>query len=615
MSSDGIQPLAVREALLEEAERVAGLGSWVWDVATNQIEWSNNLFRMMGHEPQSFTPTLEDFFARIHPDDLERVKRTSAEVAANAVAPVMEYRIRRVDGTTWICLANGRAVRDGKGALIRMVGTLTDVTDLRRQHREHERIQRILASAQQIASIGAWSWLPETGQIRWTDELFAITGLARDAELSVKSFDNLVHPDDLPLLQAARRRVLSGELTPAEAMMTVRIVRPAGDIRWVEMAGRQGENGELIGIVADVTRRRRLEDELLKSRTLESTGRLAAGIAHDFNNLLTVVVANTKSLIEQGLASPEIQEIQDAALSGATLVEHLLAFGRHTDREPRIIDLSAHVEQASRWIQRVIGDDVRITCRLKPNVRIHADPAELHRVLLNLSLNARDAMTTGGTLRLELDREERSAVLRVGDTGGGMDRETLSRAADPFFTTKPEGEGSGLGLSTVYGCIRQLGGTMHIESERQLGTVVEIRLPLVEQAQPKKKHASIPATAERRPLRVLLVEDNRGVRRALKRQLNHAQHLVQEAEDAQAALTLLREVQVDIVLTDWSMPGGGGERLLREIRKGWPGLPVVVMSGFLPTTTTIDAPLLRKPFEPRTLLKALDDAMTPPVPV
>lgn len=578
------------------------MGSWVWDVRDGTLTWSANLFRIAGLEPESLDPTMEDFFALVHPHDLERVQRMSAAAAELEQAPPMEYRLVRADGEVRHVLAQGRAARGADGELLRLVGTLTDISARQEQERELQRATRMLESAQEIANIGSWTWSPQDGEIRWTEQLYRITGVDRGEPLTIASFDELVHEDDRASLRASRARVLQGE-DPSEELVTVRIVRPDGEVRSIEMSARQGPDGELAGVIMDVTERLRLERELRASRTLEATGRLAAGIAHDFNNLLTVVLANVAALAERA-PSPELDEIGEAARSGAALVERLVAFGRASDRHPRVIELGALAADGVAWIQRVIGDDVVVEGALDGPVHVHADPSEIHRIMLNLALNARDAMPRGGTLRICLATEEGQAVLSFHDQGHGMSTRTLGRAAEPFFSTKADGWGAGLGLSTVYGIVRQLGGNVHLSSVPGRGTQVRLTLPLVAAPSAPRAAPAVPAPPAAGRT-VLLVEDHPGVRRAIARQLQRAGHSVVQAGDAAEAVAALARAPVDIVVTDWLMPGGGGggERVVDEVRSTYPAVPVLVITGHLPEGVEAGSPILEKPFAPAELLR------------
>jgi PAS domain S-box-containing protein len=591
-----------------EAERVAGIGSWIWDPDGDALTWSPNLYRLFGFEPHSVEPTFDLFYRHVHPDDVERLRAEWASATATGLTPPVEYRVVRPDGVTRHMLARGQVVRDEGHEIVRLVGTLTDVTERVANRAELRRVQQMLESAQEIANIGSWSWDPVDGEIRWTDHLYRITGIAPGEPLTIASFDNLVHVDDRPLLQAARQRTLEG--ADLGKGMVVRIVRPDGVVRWVEMAGRRHPDGSFDGVIMDVTDRRRLEDQLRAATTLEATGRLAAGIAHDFNNLLTVILANTSAVLAD-VERDELVEIQRSARSGASLVRRLLAFGRDREQQPRIIDLSLLVEDGANWIQRVIGDDVTVRAEVEAGLHVHADPSEIHRIMLNLALNGRDAMPDGGTLRVCLSSQDGQADITISDNGVGMDEETLALALEPFFTTKAAGRGTGLGLSTVYGAVRQLAGHMTITSEPGEGTRVQLTIPLVDAPTAPATEGEPSHIEATTSLRILLVEDDPGVRRSIARQLRGQQHHIFEAADANEAVHHLATEQLDLVVTDWSLPAGGGARVLAEINEKSPSLPVLVITGYLQDAVPPEVALLLKPFEPSELMQRIA-ALTSP---
>ncbi len=586
----------------DELEQLAGIGSWTVLDDDPSPRWSDNLFRLLGYEPGEVAPGLEPVLARAHPDDREAI-RDGLTRAARETGRVVRFRVTMPDGARRRLVMRTRRAGQQRGRA-RIVGWLTDVTEETARARALEEATNALDAAQQIANVGSWTWDPESGEIHWSDQLYRITGVDPEVVPTVETFDGLIHPEDLPRLHEERVEVLSGA-DPARSVTTLRLVRPDGSIRWIEMLARHSPGGELVGAIIDITERRRLEEQLRSARTLEAIGRLAAGIAHDFNNLLMVILANAAAL-ETGEGRRELQEIQAAAESGASLVRRLLAFGAQTPGETRALDLSLLVTDAAAWIQRVIGDDIVVVCSVDPGLYVRADPSEVHRVLLNLANNCRDAMPDGGTLQLSLQRDADEAELRVVDDGEGMDQATLEHALEPFFTTKQTGEGTGLGLSSVYGTVERMGGSFRIDSSPGVGTEVVIRLPTVE-ALAREPASSAPPTAVRRlDARVLLVEDETYVRRALSRHLRRAGADVIEAGDAQDALLVLAETSdVDVIVTDWMMPGGGGRAVIDELEARDRRVPVVVMSGYMPDPAQHEGVVLLKPFPPEELIAHL----------
>jgi nitrogen-specific signal transduction histidine kinase/CheY-like chemotaxis protein len=387
----------------------------------------------------------------------------------------------------------------------------------------------------------------------------------------------------------------------------------------------------MIGAMMDVTRRKQLEDELRQAQKMEAVGRLAGGVAHDFNNLLTIIMGRSALLLGRLKADDpnrkSVELIQKTAGRAASLTGQLLAFSRKQVLQRRVLDLNATVAEMSDMLRRLIGEDVDLLLTLGPAAgRVNADPGQLEQALLNLAVNARDAMPSGGTLGVETDRVELGpappdrpeallpgpyAVLRVMDTGVGMDAATQAHIFEPFFTTKEPGKGTGLGLSMVHGVVRQHGGAIRVRSVAGGGTTFEIYLPQVETAAPSSSTAddagSRPATGQET---ILLVEDEEDVRALAREVLERQGHSVLEAGDGVQALKQYEAEgeRIDLILTDVVMPRMSGRELVDRVRAMRPSMPVLYMSGY-----TEDAILrhgvrdssmllLGKPFTPADLI-------------
>jgi CheY-like chemotaxis protein len=372
---------------------------------------------------------------------------------------------------------------------------------------------------------------------------------------------------------------------------------------------------------------------------MESLGRLAGGVAHDFNNLLTVMRGYADVLHDQ-LSSEdprlgEVREIRHAADRATALTRQLLAVSRRQVLQPREVDLNALVHEMERMLHRVLGPGIRvITERRHRPAWVRADPGQLEQVLLNLAVNARDAMPDGGSLGIRTGRRTiepgqeppgapdlragEFVVLEVRDTGVGMDRDTLGKIFEPFFTTKPDGDGTGLGLSTVYGIVQQSGGFVTVESAPGAGATFRILLPAVA---PPARPASEPAVREaapRRPgrARVLVVEDDDGVRRLARRILEQYGYAVLTAADGAEALAVMagEAAGVDVVVSDLVMPELTGRELIGRLRERWPGLPALLLSGHSgeesgPLGLAPGQAFLQKPFSPDALVAAIEELL------
>ncbi|HTJ47285.1 MAG TPA: PAS domain S-box protein [Kofleriaceae bacterium] len=370
----------------------------------------------------------------------------------------------------------------------------------------------------------------------------------------------------------------------------------------------------LLSIIHDVTERNQLEEELRRAHRLDAIGRLAAGIAHDFNNLLTVVLASAQ-IAERQLA-PEhrvrafLGDIRHAAQRGAELTRQLLAFARQQALAPASIDLVAALARIAGLLERVLGDEIQVVTDV-PDIlpRVRFDPGQLELAVINVALNARDAMPKGGTLTVRAIAEDGFIDVVVEDTGFGMDAETRARAFEPFFTTKPAGQGTGLGLATVYGIISQSGGQVAIESAPGAGTLVHLRLPVDPPAAgPTVIEHVAPSRCAARS--VLLVDDRADVLDALTHALADVGIHVHKAGSARAAIAQLEQLagDIDVVLSDVAMPEQSGLELAVDVRARWPHVPVVLMSGNArPSDARPEvAAFLDKPFTLSDVLSVLD---------
>jgi CheY-like chemotaxis protein len=333
---------------------------------------------------------------------------------------------------------------------------------------------------------------------------------------------------------------------------------------------------------------------------------MASGIAHDFNNLLTVVMANA-SLLAEGGQSREAEAILSAAETGAELTRRLLAVGRRAPVQAVPVDVNRVVADSASLLQRVLDTAVSLSTDLGARSQALADPHHLQQILLNLVINARDALAPGGRVRIETRSEEHdgrpTVAVRVIDDGAGMDAETTARAFEPFFTTKAPGYGSGLGLSMVRGIVEQLDGVIDLHSTPGRGTTVSLWFPVAE-GNEVASQASVAGRGEATGV-VLLVEDEPAVRALAVRILRRAGFEVVEAEGPVQARAHLAAGPVDVVVSDIAMPHGGGRQVADDIERTQPGTPLVLMTGYDPREDWIIYPVVRKPFAPRALVEAV----------
>jgi two-component system, cell cycle sensor histidine kinase and response regulator CckA len=398
--------------------------------------------------------------------------------------------------------------------------------------------------------------------------------------------------------------------------------------------------------VRDVTDRKRSEEELRKShemlrqsQKMEAVGRLAGGVAHDFNNLLTVIGGYSDLLLQRlppdSQYRDNVEEIRKAGTRASSLTQQLLAFSRKQVIAPRVVDLNEVVEGMEKMLRRLIGEDIDLVTVLRPGLwNTRVDTGQIEQVLMNLAVNARDAMPGVGKLlietengRIDEDLARRQGygepgpyvVLSVRDTGSGMDEETLSHIFEPFFTTKGQGKGTGLGLATIYGIVRQSNGYVSVESRPGEGSTFRIYFPRCEER-------SHDPTADVEPIHtlgkgetVLLVEDDEMVRNFLRTTLSEGGYTLLEADDGEEAVALLQrdDRPIHLLITDVIMPRMGGKELGDRIAAGRPGMKILFVSGYVDNEILREQRFgrgeayLQKPFAPETLLRTVRKMLEP----
>ena len=450
-----------------------------------------------------------------------------------------------------------------------------------------------------------------------------------------------IHPDDRGPMAASQEAVKRGESSTG----VFRVVRPDGTIRWVRgrsfpVRDATGRVRRLVGVSEDITEVRATEDQLRQAQKMEAVGRLAGGVAHDFNNLLTAMLGSADLVLETlAPGAPErddVKEIRKAALRAGELTRQLLAFSRQQVLAPRVLDLNALVTDMEKLLRRLIGEDVELRTALAPDLgAVKADPGQIEQVIANLVVNARDAMPAGGRLTIETANAELDqlyseqhvpvqpgsyVLLAVSDSGTGMDAQTKSHIFEPFFTTKEKGKGTGLGLATVYGVVKQSGGYIWVYSEPGQGTAFKIYLPRVTETPDATRRRSTPAAPRGGSETVLLVEDDEMVRELTRRMLSKRGYAVLAAADGGAALRQLESHRgsVDLLVTDVVMPGMSGREVAQRLLALRPGLKVLYLSGYTDDAIVRHGMLepgiafLQKPFSGDALARKVRDVLDAP---
>jgi two-component system, cell cycle sensor histidine kinase and response regulator CckA len=445
------------------------------------------------------------------------------------------------------------------------------------------------------------------------------------AEVKSRPLVDWIAPEYREQFGALHQRVMSGESGDLE----FEIIGLTGVRRWLRthaapLRDRDGKITSVLAISRDITEQRQLEAQLRQSQKMEAIGQLAGGIAHDFNNILTVIQGFALTLLDGNDDAPSqriaTQHIVDAAGRAAGLTRQLLAFGRRQVMQPRDVDLNDLVTSLAKMVKRVLGEDINLQLQLWPSpIWVDADPGLLDQVLMNLVLNARDAMPNGGLLRIDTfvrpSPAADDAVIRVVDTGTGIPEERLTRIFDPFFTTKDAGKGSGLGLATAFGIVAQHSGRITVSSRVGIGTTFEVILPTIEpKAAPSIQVSEQEAAPRGGTETILLVEDEPAVRMLTRRVLERAGYKVIEAASGADGWRAFQGCggNVDLVLTDVVMPDGmNGRQLADKLLSMRPGLRVLFTSGYSADfagrelSLTNGQSLLQKPATPRQILDAV----------
>ena len=618
--------------------------------ADGQVSWANPAAeRLLGRVAGSLTGrfTNSETLHLVHEDGRQMTPAehpgwqafaTGAPVSGTVVGVVPD------DGeTTWLLVDSIPLRRNASEDPYGVVSSLTDITE-RIRHEEELRL-----SANRLGSILEQSadgilGVSLDGAVTFMNEAACAVFGYDPGEMIGQSVELLV-PDGATGRHAVLRGDYAASSAPRSAARGRRVegrrvegrrkdgsVFPADvALSPVEMPG----GTEIYATVTDLTERLRIEAELLQAAKMDSIGRLAGGIAHDFNNVLTAIVGYSETvraeLAPDSEAHADMDQVLGAANRAAQLTRQLLGFARKTVLDPGVHELNAIVAGLEPMLRRLLGEQVALVTHLDPSAgHVRVDRSQMDQVLVNLAVNARDAMPDGGTLVIDtgsaaaadvdgpadVDPAGRLAILRVSDTGVGMGPEVLRDIFLPFYTTKPFGEGTGLGLATTHGIVNQSGGTITVSSEIGRGTVFTILLPTVAPVTPVPS----PAPAEQ-PHRegkgtVLVVEDEESVRALVTRMLERSGYRVLGAPNGASALELVgtRLAEVDLLLTDVVMPGMRGPELAATLQAGRPGLPVVFMSGYLgpneaEDATLAGAPMLTKPFELGVLIAAIAEGM------
>lgn len=601
---------------LNLAIQAAGVGMWDWDILKDEVTVDENTRRQYG-KTLSGRIGLTDFVNSLHPGDRDRIHREILACIESDADYETSYRIIRSDGAVRVQAAHGRVYRNEDGKAVRMTGAAWDISGLKKAEEASRRSEINYRNMIENSGDGVLIVSLQDGHILFANHAAAgLFGKTPDSLLGTQfgfpvisgkaSLINVMPSDQ-------KRRVVELRATKSE---------------WEEKPA-------MLVFLRDVTDRKELEAQVIQSQKMDAVGQLTGGIAHDFNNLLTVINGYSEVQLlsiknANNPARPALEEILKAGKKAAALTSQLLAFSRRQILHPRIVDMNSLITDLDKMLRRLITENIELRTVLAPDLlKVMVDRGQFEQVLMNLVINSRDAMPSGGVLTIETFNQHcgRSyaeryldfkpgdyVVLTVTDTGCGMNEETKKRIFEPFFTTKEQGKGTGLGLSTVYGIVKQANGHITVSSEPGMGASFKVYIPSAQSAAEESKPEAFDAEENLRGTEtILVVEDEPQVRALTVEVLQCRGYAVLEASNGEEGAALAEKEshrEISLIITDAIMPRLSGMEMVARIRPRRPGIKVLFMSGYTNDNPAMEKELssgqsdfLHKPFSGTELAK------------
>jgi two-component system cell cycle sensor histidine kinase/response regulator CckA len=608
----------------------------------NRLYVSPQIETMLGFSSAEWLTEPDLWVQRLHPDDRQRVLTAVYSSCKNHTLFRSEYRLLAHDGHIVWVRDEAVVVRDEAGRPSFLKGVMLEMSDLLQAREVLRKSEEKFRTLFERTAVGIALIDIEGRLMECNPALQEMLGYRKE-EILTRVFSEFTHVEDKTVDLDFYKKLLSGK--QEHYQVEKRCIRKDGGVVWgrinaslVRDAG--GNPQYTIHMVENINEWKQLETQFLQSQKMETVGRLAGGIAHDLNNLLTVLSGYSQlSLLELKEDDPlkgNLQEIKSATERAAQLTRQLLVFSRRQALDMKVLDLNTILRGLEKMLRRIMGEDIQLITNLAEDLgSVKTDPAQIEQVLLNLVVNAKDAMLEGGKLILETNNVEldedyarthmsvipgRYVLLSVSDTGCGMSPEVKERIFDPFFTTKEKGKGTGLGLSTVYGIVKQSGGHIWVYSELGQGATFKIYLPRVEDEAAAEVLAEKDKASDllRGSEIVLLVEDDPSVRNLAARILRGQGYTVLEAADGEEAMHIAHEPvikEIHLLLTDVVMPRMGGKELVEHFKALYPCVRILFISGYGDKAITHQAllepgsPFLEKPFSPTDLAKKVREVL------
>jgi PAS domain S-box-containing protein len=607
------EALGEHKRWLSLALEAAASGVWEWDITTDELRWSDEVWALYGLEKNIRKPSFQLWASFIHPDDRQMVINTAKMSARNNLTQSVEYRVVHPDGSIHWIMSSGKPMLDAEGRVIRYHGAVIDISRQKRTEDELFRSRTHLDFALEKCHIGWWEIDLEEFTVLRTLEHARIFGYdSLLTEWSFEKFIDHVMPEDRTRIESI---ITESIVNKSNYVFECRILRASGEMRWIWASGTirldsLGAATHVLGIVQDITERKQDEEEFLKlqnlfqqSQKMELVGQLAGGIAHDFNNALTAILGNTELLryqVEE--SSPLIENIRDiekSAEHSAELTRQLLTFARRQITAPSTIRLNEQIEKLLPMLRGLMGSNIKFVWKPgSDGLVVLIDPSQLDQIVVNFCINARDAIDENGIISIETGSANIDSTacamghpcrkpggyvtIAVSDTGCGIDEKTLPHIFEPFFTTKEVGKGTGLGLSTVYGVLKQCHGYIDCRTAEGSGTTFTVYLPVPEELSGKNGAAGPASTDAHDVKTILLVEDEPGILKILKELLEEKGFCVLPAQDAGTAIDISSRFQgvIDLLVTDIVLPDINGVKLSDKLQVVRPELNTLFMSGY-----------------------------------
>jgi len=624
-----------KHTMLARTEAVAHVGSWEWEVEGDKVTWSEELFRILGLEPMEEAPPFKEHQAFYVPEDRVRLVEAVEECLQNSVPYDLEVRVTRTDGQLRHCVVRGIPEHGADGRVKRLYGSLHDIT-------ERKRIE---------ATLRLQSLVLDQIEDRVTvTDLNGVITYVNDAEVRAFGYsrDELIgfttdkYGED-PERGATQRQIVEETLEKGAWRGQVVNQTVAGkdvilDCRTRVVLDEQGNKIALAGISTDITDLKKMEAQLAQAQKMESVGRLAGGVAHDFNNMLGVILGRAELCLKKTAPTDpvhkDLEQILNAAGRSADITRQLLAFARKQTIAPKVIDLNDTVDTMLQMLGRLIGEDIDLLWQPADDLwTVKMDPSQLDQILVNLCVNARDAIADVGKITIETGMKVfdtaycdvhagfvpgEFVLLAVSDNGYGMDKHSLDNLFEPFFTTKETGRGTGLGLATVYGIVKQNNGFINVYSEPEKGSSFRIYLPRhtadrVEKIPDKFMGPSPRGSGET----ILIVEDEATILEMLEIMLESLSYTILTADSPSRAMEMAHSHagQIHLVITDVVMPEMNGRDLAEKLSALYPGINILFMSGYTSNVIAHQGVLddgvafIQKPFSMADLAEKVRDVL------